>query len=420
MKKRFVSLTLAAAMVMSSLAGCRSAAPAPETTPAPAPSSAAAEEKSDAGEASEESSEAAEAATIAVGGEFKIGVITGTASQGDEEITQANKMKEKYGDMIVTSTYPDNFTTETETLISNAVAMASDPDVKAIVWCQAVPGTAAAIDKVRETRPDMIFIAGTPGEDPGVINPKADIVLQVDEPGCGVVIPPQAKAQGAKTLIHYSFPRHMSYALIVARHENLKKYCAENGIELVDVTAPDPTGDSGITGAQQFILEDVPRQIEKYGKDTVFFTTNCGMQEPLIRSVFENGAIYTLQCCPSPFHAFPAALNIDMSGHEADVTYMMEQLQAKVDEYEMNGRVSTWGVPCNMLFVNAGVEYAKKVLEGETNGVVLDEEVLKSTIQECAEQYAENAKMTIEHYVDDSGNEKDNHFLVMSDFVTFE
>lgn len=412
MKKRFLSLTLAAAMVMS-LAGCRSAEPAATTAaPAPAATTAAAAD----GE-KEEGSQEAEAAPAE---DFKIGIITGTASQGDEEITQANKMKEKYGDMIVTSTYPDNFTTETETLISNAVAMASDPAVKAIVWCQAVPGTAAAIDKVRETRPDMIFIAGTPGEDPGVINPKADIVLQVDEPGCGIVIPPQAKAQGAKTLIHYSFPRHMSYALIVARHENMKKYCAENGIELVDVTAPDPTGDSGITGAQQFILEDVPRQIEKYGKDTVFFTTNCGMQEPLIRSVFENGAIYSLQCCPSPFHAFPAALNIDMSGHEADVTYMMEQLQAKVDEYGMNGRVSTWGVPCNMLFVNAGVEYAKKVLEGETNGEVLDEEVLKATIQECAKEYTPDANMTIEHYVDDSGNEKDNHFLVMSDFVTFK
>lgn len=412
MKKRFLSLTLAAAMVMS-LAGCRSAEPA-ATTAAPA------SEATTAAPADEEKKEGASEAETASAGDFKIGIITGTASQGDEEITQANKMKEKYGDMVVTSTYPDNFTTETETLISNAVAMASDPAVKAIVWCQAVPGTAAAIDKVRETRPDMIFIAGTPGEDPGVINPKADIVLQVDEPGCGVVIPPQAKAQGAKTLIHYSFPRHMSYALIVARHENMKKYCAENGIELVDVTAPDPTGDSGITGAQQFILEDVPRQIEKYGKDTVFFTTNCGMQEPLIRSVFENGAIYSLQCCPSPFHAFPAALNIDMSGHEADVTYMMEQLQAKVDEYGMNGRVSTWGVPCNMLFVNAGVEYAKKVLEGETNGEVLDEEVLKATIQECAKEYTPDANMTIEHYVDDSGNEKDNHFLVMSDFVTFK
>ena len=413
MKKRFLSLTMAAAMVLS-LAGCRGAEPA-ATTAAPATeaaTTAAAGESAEGAETKAEEQKEAEP--------FKIGILTGTASQGDEEITQANKMKEKYGDMIVTATYPDNFTTETETLISNAVAMASDPEVKAIVWCQAVPGTAAAIDKVRETRPDMIFIAGTPGEDPGVINPKADIVLQVDEPGCGTVIPPQAKAQGAKTLIHYSFPRHMSYALIVARHENMKKYCEENGIEMVDVTAPDPTGDSGITGAQQFILEDVPRQIEKYGKDTVFFTTNCGMQEPLIRSVFENGAIYSLQCCPSPFHAFPAALNIDMAGHEADVTYMMEQLQAKVDEYNMGGRVSTWGVPCNMLFVNVGVEYAKKVLEGETNGVVLDEQVLRDTIQECAEQYTPDAKMTIAHYVDDSGNAKDNHFLVMSDFVTFE
>ena len=408
MKRRLLSLTLAATMALS-LAGCRGAEPAATTAaPTEAATTAAAAD-----------GETAAAETTAPAEDFKIGIITGTASQGDEEITQANKMKEKYGDMIVTSTYPDNFTTETETLISNAVAMASDPAVKAIVWCQAVPGTAAAIDKVRETRPDMIFIAGTPGEDPGVINPKADIVLQVDEPGCGIVIPPQAAKQGAKTMIHYSFPRHMSYALIVARHENLKTYCAENGIELVDVTAPDPTGDSGITGAQQFILEDVPRQIEKYGKDTVFFTTNCGMQEPLIRSVFENGAIYSLQCCPSPFHAFPAALNIDMAGHEADVAYMMEQLQAKVDEAGMNGRVSTWGVPCNMLFVNAGVEYAKKVLEGQTNGV-LDDAVLRETLQECAKQYDPNANMTIDYYKDDQGNAKDNHYLVMSDFVTFE
>ncbi len=409
MKRRLLSLSLAAAMVFS-LAGCRGSEPAAETTTA-----AAAETTAAAGAAGDSSTEAA-ANGQEPAEDFKVGIITGTASQGDEEITQANKMKEKYGDMIVTSTYPDNFTTETETLISNAVAMASDPAVKAIVWCQAVPGTAAAIDKVRETRPDMIFIVGTPGEDPGVINPKADIVLQVDEPGCGIVIPPQAVKQGAKTMIHYSFPRHMSYALIVARHENLKKYCAENGIELVDVTAPDPTGDSGITGAQQFILEDVPRQIEKYGKDTVFFTTNCGMQEPLIRSVFENGAIYSLQCCPSPFHAFPAALNIDMAGHEADVDYMLEQLQAKVTEAGMGGRVSTWAVPCNMLFVEAGVEYAKKVLEGQSGGAILDEQLLRDTIQECAG----DVQMTIAHYKDDQGNEKDNHFLVMADFITFE
>ena len=422
MKKRIISLALAATMVVS-LAACRTAEPAADpTTPAPSAATEAAgtdastEAGSDAATTEAGATEAAaeEGRRIEITENFKIGILTGTASQGDEEITQANEMKAKYGDMIITATYPDNFTQETETVISNAVAMASDPDVKAIIWCQAVPGTAAAIDKVRETRPDMIFIAGTPGEDPGVINPKADIVLQVDEPGCGVVIPPQAKLQGAKTLVHYSFPRHLSYTMIVERLENLKTYCAENDIELVEVTAPDPTGDAGVPGAQQFILEDVPRQIEKYGKDTVFFTTNCSMQEPLIRSVFENGAIYTLQCCPSPFHAFPAALNIDMSGHEADVDYMLEQLQTKVDEADMNGRVSTWGVPCNMLFIEAGVEYAKKVLEGETDGLVLDDAVLRQTIQECAG----DIEMTVDYHSDDKGTAK-NHFLIMADFVNF-
>lgn len=407
MKRRLMCLALAALMTISA-AGCRGSEPAASSSAPEAPAASS--------EAPAESS--GSEAPAAPAENFKIGIITGTASQGDEEITQANKMKEKYGDMIVTSTYPDNFDKETETVISNAVAMASDPDVKAIVWCQAIPGTSAAIDKVRETRPDMIFIAGTPGEDPGVIDPKADIVLQVDEPGCGITIPPQAAKQGAKTMIHYSFPRHMSYALIVARYQNLEKYCAENGIKLENVTAPDPTGDSGITGAQQFILEDVPRQIEKYGKDTVFFTTNCGMQEPLIRKVFEEGAIYTLQCCPSPFHAFPAALNIDMSGHEADVGYMLEQLQAKVDEAGMQGRVSTWGVPCNMLFISAGVEYAKKVLEGKTNGVVLDDAVLRETIQECANEFTEGMEMTLVNH-EENGAAVKNHYLVTADFVNF-
>ena len=411
MMKKMIAIAMAATMVIS-MSACRGAEPAPSTESTSNPS-ATVEKTPDAS-----TSVVEELKKIVPSDDFKIAIFTGTASQGDEEITQAYKMQQKYPDMIITSTYPDNFSTETETVISNAVAMASDPAVKAIVWCQSIPGTSAAIDKVRETRPDMIFICGTPGEDPGVIDPKADIVFQVDEPGCGEVIPPQAAAQGAKTIVHYSFPRHMSYALIVERHENMKIYCEENGIELVDVIAPDPTGDAGVPGAQQFILEDVPRQIEKYGKDTSFFTTNCSMQEPLIRSVFEEGGIYSLQCCPSPFHAFPAALNINMKGHEADVTYMMDQMQIEVDKAGMTGRVSTWGVPCNMLFIDAGVEYAIKVLSGETDGFVVDDAVIRETLQASAEGFAPGIAMTVANHVE-NGKEIDNHYLVMADFVTF-
>ena len=247
-------------------------------------------------------------------------------------------MVAEYGDIIVTATYPDNFQAETETTIANVVALASDPDVKAIVFVQAVPGAAAAIDKVRETRPDMLFIAGVAAEDPATIASKADIVMLVDEISMGSTIPEKAFEMGAETFIHYSFARHLSYATIAARRELMVQKCEELGIEFVDVTAPDPTGDAGVSGAQQFILEDVPRQIEQYGKNTAFFSTNCSMQEPLIRSIMEQGAIYPQQCCQSPYHGYPA-LNIDVTGH-GDVQFMLDSIQEKLAEAGQEDKMS--------------------------------------------------------------------------------
>lgn len=54
--------------------------------------------------------------------DYKIGIITGTVSQGEEEYQAAQKMLETYGsDRIVTATYPDNFSTETEATIAQVV-----------------------------------------------------------------------------------------------------------------------------------------------------------------------------------------------------------------------------------------------------------------------------------------------------------
>lgn len=84
-------------------------------------------------------------------GTWKIAVLTGTVSQGEEEFRAAEKALAKYGpEHIVTDTYPDNFMSEMETTVSKIVAFASDPDVKAIVMCQAVPGAKAGFDKIKE------------------------------------------------------------------------------------------------------------------------------------------------------------------------------------------------------------------------------------------------------------------------------
>ena len=227
---------------------------------------------------------------------WKIGIMTGTVSQNEEEYRSAQNVQAKYGaEHIMLTTYPDQFMKEQETLIQNVTTMASDKDVKVIMINQAVPGTAAAIDKCREMRDDLLFIIGGVAEDPKMITGKADICLQMDELGMGTRVPQQADKLGAKVFVHYSFPRHMSYALLSKRRDMFKEECAKLGMEFVDATAPDPTGDAGVSGTQQFILEDVPRKVEEYGKDTNFFSTNCSMMEPLIKSVLNTGAVFAQQ-----------------------------------------------------------------------------------------------------------------------------
>ena len=75
MKKRLLSFTLAAAMVFS-LAGCRSAEPAATEAPTTIAATTAAAE---GGEAEAAEGEETEAPAV----DFKIGIITGTASQGE-------------------------------------------------------------------------------------------------------------------------------------------------------------------------------------------------------------------------------------------------------------------------------------------------------------------------------------------------
>ena len=65
----------------------------------------------------------------AASSDYKIGIITGTVSQGEEEYQAAQNLKAKYGDKVVTATYPDNFSTETEQTIATVTNMAADRDV---------------------------------------------------------------------------------------------------------------------------------------------------------------------------------------------------------------------------------------------------------------------------------------------------
>ena len=345
--------------------------------------------------------------------EYKIGIITGTVSQGEEEYQAAQNLKAKYGDKVVTATYPDNFSTETEQTIATVTNMAADPDVKAIVFVQAVPGAAAAINKVKETRDDILFVTGVCAEDPAVIAAAADICMLVDEIAMGNTIIEQAAKQGAKTFVHVSFERHLGYATIAARQALFKENCARLGLEYVEATAPDPTGDAGVTGAQAWVTENIKVYVDQYGKDTAFFSTNCSLQVPLIQQCAELGAVYPQQCCPSPYHGYPSAFNISTEGHEGDVPYMLDQITQKVAEYGNTGRMSTWEVPVNMVMIEAGFNYAEKWIKGEITERC-DEAALLAEIQAIAGDAASIAK-----YADEASGEIANFFMILCPFYDF-
>ncbi|MEL7647436.1 MAG: DUF3798 domain-containing protein [Sedimentibacter sp.] len=397
--KKIISMLLVLLMVLS-MAACsqQTQAPAPAEKPAETPAAdKPAETKTDEPF------------------EGKIAIVTNTLSQNEEEYRSAQQMVEKYGEnKIMHVLWPDNFMTEQEQMISTVTKIGSDPDVKALIINQAVPGTNAAVDKLLESRDDMFIVYCTPQENPPDVAARADLILQPDELGMGKTIPEQAKAMGAKTFVHYSFPRHMSVVLLAARRDLMIETCKEIGIEFVDATAPDPTGDSGVPGAQQFILEDVPKMVEKYGKDTAFFSTNCAMQTPLIKACYDAGAIYPQPCCPSPYHGYPSALGIESTGYSVDaMANVISETAKKLQEKGLLGRFSTWPVPVAMMNTVASTEYAVKWINGEV-GDELDTNVL----EELMTEYANGIAVTTTPY-SENGQEFSTFRLTMMDFLTY-
>ena len=354
------------------------------------------------------------AACAVAEGNWKIAILTGTTSQGEEEFRAAERAQKADPEHIVTDTYPDNFMAETETTISKLIAFASDPDVKAIVMCQAVPGAKAAFDKIRAMgRDDMLLIAGVPQEDPAVITAAADFVLYTDEPKQGDTIMETCAKWGVDVFVHYSFPRHLAMETIAARKVLLEENAAALGIQYVEATAPDPTGDAGVAGAQQFILEDVPLKLKEFeGKKVAFFTTNCGMQEPLQAAILDQpNAYYPQPCCPSPYHAFPATLGLELA-IGGDDTEALEQIAAKLKEHDAVDRFSTWASPVAMTIIEVGVDYAKGYITGE----IADRNDAE-TLKEMFNSKVEGAK--INNYKNADGEEFDNYYTILLAPVDF-
>jgi hypothetical protein len=281
--------------------------------------------------------------------------MTGTVSQGEEDYRAGQQVAARYLGRVKTVTFPDNFSTEVETVVSQLSGLADDPDVKVVIAAQAIPGSVAAARKIREQRPDVLIGFMLPHEDPDITQQVCDLSAQPDELARGVSIIESAEQMGVKHFVHYSFPRHMAMVLLARRRDIMMVECAKRGIQFHFVTAPDPTGEQGLPGTQQFILEDVPRELAKYGPKTAFFSTNDGMQEPLIKAILNARQGYFIeQSTPAPTAGFPAALGLSIPPEKAgDMAWINAENQRLIAERGMSGHFGTWSQSVDMVCTRA-------------------------------------------------------------------
>lgn len=350
--------------------------------------------------------------------DFHIGVVTGTVSQSEDEQRGTEGMIAKYGyakdgGLIVHKNYPDNFSAEQETTIQQIVSLADDPKLKVIVVNQGVPGTAAAFKQVKERRPDILCFAGNSQEDPNLIESAADLVIDPDNVTRGYLIPLAAKKMGAKKFVHVSFPRHMSIELLSLRKDIFEATCDKIGLEFAMETAPDPTSDIGIPGAQNFILEQMPAWVNKYGKDTAFFATNDAHTEPMLKKIAELKAIFVEQDLPSPILGYPGALGLDLKDAAGDFPKILEKEDEKLSQLNP-GRMGTWAFSYGFSTTQALIELGKRMIESGEN--MLNTEDVAKVLSEMTP----GAEWGATVYRDRTTNEdRPNHLLVLQDTYVF-
>ena len=347
--------------------------------------------------------------------DYHIGVVSGTVSQSEDSLRGAEAVMAKYGaadkgGMVVHVTYPDNFMQEMETTISQIASLADDPKMKAVIMGEGVPGTVEAYRRIREKRPDILLLTNSAHEDPEMVAEVVDLALETDIVARGHLIVLAAKQLGADKFMHISFPRHLSYEIISRRRNIMKETAKDLGMEFIDMSAPDPVSDVGVAGAQQFILEQVPNWIEKYGQNTAFFATNNSHTEPLLKRIAEKGGYFIEADLPSPTMGYPGALGIKFDESEkGNWQAILKKVEKSVIDANGAGRMGTWAYSYSFTGVLSLTDHAMNVIEGKCE--MLDFDAFIETLKANTPCAGWNGS----YYIGVDGVEKENFLMIYQD-----
>jgi len=212
-----------------------------------------------------------------------------------------------------------------------------------------------------------------------------------------------------------SFPRHMEWEGILKRKTIYEEACKDLGIEFVYETVPDPS-ELGVAAAQQQVYNMISYLVEKYGKDTAFFTTHYALYAPIIKRVIELGAIFVDQDDMSPLWGFPFALWLDLSAQIGDWPAIVNEIEKAVVAAGGAGRAGSFPYSINYQNTLGLVRLAMDMIEGKATGN------LQNDLIAAYESLTPGCEWLAQPYGiwdSDAAQERSNYFFLSMDTYIF-
>ncbi|MBQ8763879.1 MAG: DUF3798 domain-containing protein [Clostridia bacterium] len=309
-------------------------------------------------------------------GDAVIGILTPAAAAGDE-YAEAMKMQETYGaDKVVVETFDVGYGSSTASIYEAAERLLENHNVKAIIVARGVEGTADAIKAVKSARPDIECIDVNPSEIDYYVTNTADLAVSMGSKETCAAMVERAKKQGIKTVVYLVPSQYSKNISIQKTGDALKTACDDRGVDYVQHDYQ-----CNINPIDQIKLSAkaaVKSCIEKYGKDTAFYSASCVATDTVINAAAENEAGFIYGLCSCPENHYKTAF-----GAEKGESYeqLLENLREAVDGNARKKLCVIESSPVSIM-IKIAMGYAIAYCNGSIDAeAAFDEKVFKSAIQ---------------------------------------
>ncbi len=192
-------------------------------------------------------------------------------------------------------------------------ALADEPHLQAVIVAECPVGCFDGLSRLRARRPDLFVIAMDPREKLEKVARAATLTVALNHAVQGYLYPTLAHRMGARTLVYFSFPRHLNRPHLSRQYRILTQATRDMNMILVsDIDGPDPRAPGVDRAALEAYLEQaVERYLDQYGPKTAFITTSTLHSDLLVPIVMRRGGRALPGYQSSLLLGFPEALGME-------------------------------------------------------------------------------------------------------------